>query len=163
MQMSVADIIALTDQVKAYSYTFALWPQMWEAYNLSVPFNWEIHPFQQNHVENIPREPGIYSFVIQPGIASHPYCSYLMYIGKTELNLRQRFRDYLHEQNNPNGRPKILRLLNKYQGYLHFFCSTIAETERIGEIEDALITAFIPPCNDQFPATIRPIVKGAFQ
>ena len=161
MQKSVADIIDEQDQVKTYSSTFTLWPQAWKNYNLSAPFNWEIHPFQQNQVGNIPREPGIYSFVIQPGIASHPCCSYLMYIGKTKRTLRQRFNEYLREQDNPKGRTKILRLLNQYQGYLHFCCSKIAETERIGEIEDALITAFIPPCNAQFPATIRHIV-GAF-
>lgn len=145
--MSVMDIIEEQDQAKINSCDFVLWPQKWEAYNLRYPFNWEIHPFQREQINNIPNEPGIYSFVIQPGIASHPHCSYLMYIGQTERALRVRFRDYLYEKQNPKGRRKILRLLNKYQGYLYFCCSTIAKTEQIIEIEKALRIAFQPPCN----------------
>jgi hypothetical protein len=154
-------LIDQQDQLITYQYTFFMSPQRWAAYNLADPFNWEIYPFQQDQVENVPSEPGIYSFVIQPGIATHPACSYLMYIGKTERTLRQRFREYCREQQNVEGRPKIVRLLNKYQGYLYFCCSPIAKTDRIGEIEDALIKAFLPPCNDQFPAGVRRVI-GAF-
>jgi hypothetical protein len=128
--MSSVDIIVdeIDDSI-VHSWTFCLWPTQWMTYNLSDPFNWEIHPFHRDQINNIPNEPGIYSFVIQPGIASHPYCSYLMYIGQTERALRVRFREYLYERRNLRGRRRILRLLNKYQGYLHFCCSTIAKTE----------------------------------
>jgi hypothetical protein len=160
--MSVVDLIEKQDQLIAHRYTFFLWPQKWSAYNLSDQFDWEIHPFQPDQVENIPSEPGVYSFVIQPGIASHPYCLYLMYIGKTNRTLRERFREYLREREDPDGRPKIVRLLNKYQGYTHFCCSAIEKKERIGDIEDALINALLPPCNDQFPAEVRRTI-GAFQ
>ena len=85
-----------------------------------------------------------------------------MYIGKAERTLRQRFSEYLHEQNNLAGRPQILRLLNKYQGYLYFCCAIITKRERIEEIEKALLKAIIPPCNVDLPAEIRR-VRGAFQ
>ena len=159
--MRVVDLINEQDQKKNHTIEFILWPQKWGAYNLLDLFDWEIHPFQPDQIENIPREPGIYSFVIQPGIASHPYCSYLMYIGKTKRTLRVRFCEYLREQDDEAGRPNILRLLNKYQGYLHFCCSTIDEKERIGEIEDELIKAFLPPCNDRLPAGVHRVI-GAF-
>ena len=161
--MSVADLISKQDQLRAHQYTFDLWPQQWATYNLPDQFNWEIHPFLQDQIKNIPSKPGIYSFVIQLGVSSHPECSYLMYIGRTERTLRTRFREYFSEkQNEEKGRPKILRLLNQYQGYLHFCCSTIQKKERIKEIEKALIAAFLPPCNDQFPSEISRIT-GAFQ
>lgn len=35
-----------------------------------------------------------------------------------------------------------------------------AETERIKEIEDELINAFIPPCNDQYPAEISRVMRA---
>ena len=161
--MSVNDLIDEQDQLKAHRWTFSLWPRQWTNYNLPYLFNWKIYRFQLDEVENIPNKPGIYSFVIQPEIASHPYCAYLMYIGKTKRTLQQRFREYLRERENvERGRPKILQLLNKYQGYLYFCCSTMAETEQITEIENALISAFLPPCNSTFPAEIRPVI-GAFQ
>ena len=99
--------------------------------------------------------------MLQPEVASHTHCAYLMYIGKTTRTLQARFTEYLRERENERGRPKILRLLNIYQDYLHFCCLTIAETERITDIEDALISAFLPPCNSEFPAEVRPAI-GAF-
>ena len=159
--MSVNDLISEQDQAKIYQVCFSLWPQKWGAYNFSDPFNWEIHPFEQDQTNEIPHEPGIYSFIIKPGIASYPYGSYLMYIGKTQRTLRRRFTEYLYEQNHPSGRPNIVRLLNKYKGYIHFCFSVVNNTERIAGIEDALIAAFLPPCNVQLPAEVRN-VRGAF-
>lgn len=159
--MSVADLLNERAELKAHRWFFRLWPRQWAAYNLPDSFNWEIYPFQHAQIENIPSQPGIYSFVIQPGIASHFHCSYLMYIGKTGRTLRERFREYFRERNYPESRPKILEMLNRYEGYLHFCCLAIEEKEQITEIEEALISAFLPPCNDQLPANIRRIA-GAF-
>ena len=161
--MSVIDlIIEEQDYLIANSYTFYLLTRNWQSYNLSDSFTWESHPFQKDQIGHIPPESGIYSFVIQPTIASYPACSYLMYIGLAgRRTLRKRFSDYLYEQNNPSGRPKILRLLNKYKGYLHFYYSIVNERERLKEIEDALIKAFYPPCNDQYPGELNRAV-GAF-
>ena len=161
--MSVADLIDEQNQLSAHRYTFSLWPRQWAAYNLLDQFHWEIYPFQQDQSENIPREPGIYSFVIQPGIISYPECSYLMYIGRTERTLRERFMEYFREQRNEErGRPRLLRLLNQYEGYLHFCCSIIQQKERLEEIEYALCDAFLPPFNRDFSSSIRRII-GAFQ
>lgn len=155
------DLLPDPNKLGGHDYTFFLWPRQWAAYNLLDLFNWEIHPFQQDKVDEIPIEPGIYSFIIQPGIAGHPHCSYLMYVGMTERPLRERFKEYFREkQNIERGRPKILKLLHVYQDYLHFCCSAITETERIEEIEDALVNAFIPPCNDQYPAEISRPMKA---
>lgn len=158
--MSVVDLIDERDQRKIHTREFILWPQKWTAYNLPDLFDWEIHPFQPNQIKNIPSEPGIYSFVIQPGIASHAHCSYLMYIGRTERTLRVRFGEYLRDRNNPKSRPKILELLNRYEDYLHFCCVTIEEKKRIMEIESTLINAFQPPCNDRFPAVTGDVQEG---
>lgn len=83
-----------------------------------------------------------------------------MYIGQTERPLRVRFREYLRDRNNPKSHPKILELLNRYEDYLHFCYVTIAEKERITEIERALINAFQPPCNDRFPAETSDAKEG---
>ena len=159
--MSLNDLLPDPDKPSGHRWSFVLWPQQWEAHNLSDLFNWEIHPFKREQIDEIPREPGIYSFVVQPGIANYPYCSYLMYVGMTERPLRERFREYFSEKYNAiDGRPKIVKLLNVYQDYLHFCCLTIAETERIKEIEDELLNAFIPPCNDQYPTEISRVMKA---
>ncbi|MDE0484515.1 MAG: GIY-YIG nuclease family protein [Candidatus Poribacteria bacterium] len=158
--MSVNDILNERKQLKAHIWHFTMWPKRWISYNLSDQFNWEIHPFQQDQKDNIPNQPGIYSFVIQPGIATYPHSTYLMYIGSTMRTLQGRFEEYFDEQNKPTGRPLILDCLNDYQGYIHFCCSVIGQKERIDEIEKALIKAFLPPCNDQFPAGVRKTSKA---
>ena len=158
--MSVNDLISEQNQSSAHRHTFLLWPRQWTAYNFQDSFDWQIHPFQQDQKKNIPRQPGIYSFVIKPGIISYPDCLYLMYIGKAEYGLQHRFNRYFSEQNNPEGRPKIVGLLNRYQGSLHFCCSVIKQKERIVEIEKALIGAFLPPCNDRLPAGIHRVIGG---
>ncbi len=157
----VADLLDERAQLKAHIWCFRLWPRQWAAYNLTFRFEWKIYPFQRDQLSNIPRHPGIYGLVIQPGIALHSNCSYLMYIGKAESTLRDRFRKYFYERDDPMARPKILELLNRYEGYVHFYCSTIEQRERIKQIEDALINAFLPPCNTDLPAETRRIA-GAF-
>lgn len=162
--MPVNDILSERNErneLRAHTWPLTMWPRRWRSYNLPDKFNWEIHPFQTDQVNNIPNQPGIYSFVIQPSVASHSDCSYLMYIGKTvNQTLQARFEDYLREQYNPAGRPLILDLLHNYQGYVHFCCSVIGRKERIGDIENALIKALIPPCNDQFQAGVRRTSKA---
>jgi len=155
------DLIAEQDQLQAHRYDFFLWPKLWSEYTFSIAFNWKVHQFDETEIPNIPDCPGIYAFLIQPGIASFTSCSYLMYIGKTERTLKQRFKEYISEKQKETGRPKIVRLLNKYQGYLYFCCSMIDPIISIGDVEKALLNAFLPPCNDQFPAEVRR-VRGAF-
>jgi hypothetical protein len=160
--MPVVDLIAEQDQLQAHRYDFFLWPKLWSEYTLSVVFNWQVHPFVETEIPRIPARPGIYGFLVQPGIASFPSCSYLMYIGKTARTLRQRFKEYIDEKQRETGRPKIVRLLNKYQGYLYFCCSTVDPTIPIDDVEEALLNAFLPPCNDQFSAGVSRVI-GAFQ
>lgn len=156
------DLISDQDDLGAHRYEFFLWPRLWKADAISDSFDWATHPFNHDQIEKIPAQPGVYSFVIKPGLVSHPECSFLMYVGKTERTLRERFQEYFVEQRNMSRRPKIVRLLNKYQGFLFFCCSVIDEADQIGSIEQKLIGAYLPPCNDQFPASIRS-VRGAFR
>ena len=105
----------------------------------------------------MPQYAGVYSLVVQPGVAGHPTCSYLMYLGKAK-DLRQRFIDYLTVER--HKRPKIVRLLEKYRGYIQFLYSGVDERE-LDNMEDRLINAFVPPCNARFTGEIN-TAKGAF-
>jgi excinuclease UvrABC nuclease subunit len=156
--MSVNDIIEKQDEMKSHSYDFTLWPAGWGKFKLR--YEWKSHKLEKSTTNNIPDQAGIYTLLIQPGIAGHPACSYLMYVGRTK-SLRRRFRDYLNKEKLSSGRPKIFRLLNKYSDYL-WFCYTIIETETLQNTEKELIEAYVPPCNDQIPAKIHKVI-GAFK
>jgi hypothetical protein len=160
--MSLNDLMAEQNEALAHLYRFCLWPKMWKQYadNVHWSLNWQVYPFQDNESDKIPSQPGVYSFIIEPCIADHPHCSYLMYVGKTK-SLKNRFRRYFQEKRTEKGRPKIIRLLNNYEDHLFFCCATLDSELNLAEIEFDLIGAFVPPCNDQLPARLSKIV-GAF-
>ena len=158
MADEVVDIIKVQDEMKAHMREFVLWPLRWQQY---TPGNhaWHLQRLRPDDVNNIPESAGVYTLLIQPGIASHPSCSYVMYVGRSD-SLRRRFREYLGPERRATGRPKIYRLLHRYSDYL-WFCFTEVEAARTKDVEDALMTAYVPPENDQLPAEIRNI-RGAF-
>lgn len=156
--MPVVDIIREQDDMKAHEQCFVLWPRQWQIY--LDTHNWKIYRLDEIEKDRIPRRSGVYSLLIQPGIANHPACSYLMYIGQAK-SLRRRFMDYLNERKRETGRPKIYRFLNKYKDYV-CFCYTIVRKNDLTKVETNLLNAFIPPANDQYPVEIRRII-GAFR
>jgi len=160
--LPVNDLIAEEDEAKSFQHNFCLWPKLWQEYltNPGLVFEWNECQFASNRVDDIPNEPGLYTFIIQPGLANHPSCSYLMYVGKTKRTLRQRFQQYLKEKERETGRPKVVRLLNKYPDNLFFCYTAIPDRSQIDELEKALIGTFVPPCNDQLPARVRAIMEA---
>ncbi len=76
--------------------------------------------FIEDNVQNVPNDQaGVYSFVADAGIANHPACNYLLYIGMTQQqNFRARYKQYLREKNNPKPRIHILRMINNWSGHL---------------------------------------------
>jgi len=81
--------------------------------------------------------------------------SYLMYIGETERTLRDRFGEYLLEARSDKIRPKLLRILPLYPDHLVFACAPLPLGIVPRDLESALIEAFLPPGNDDVPATVR--------
>lgn len=156
--MAVIDIINEQNEYQAHRHQFALWRRKWQEYRDVNALDWQIYPLADHERQRIPNEPGIYTLLVQPGIANHPACSYLVYVGRTG-SLRRRFGNYLNQEKRETGRPKIFRLLNMYPDHTWFCFSVVPETD-LGAVEDALITAYIPPANDRLPAEISRIVRG---
>lgn len=154
----VNDLINEQDDLSTYLFQHYLYPNYWEIINGLPNYPWKSIAFNENNLHLIPNEPGIYSFVINPGKVNHPQ-RYLGYIGKTERTLQIRYRDYLREANNPRGRPKVLRLLNKWQNYIDF-CYFVYQENNIGDIEDNLISAFVPVFNSDYEARINRIINA---
>ena len=161
---AVFDFIAEVDEAKAHTQHFTLWPKLWKKYLRGRPprFSWVSYPFNARSKQRIPAEKGIYTFVVNPNIAQH-CCSYLMYVGRAaNLTLRKRFGQYLHEKRNPNGRPQIVQLLNKYSdNNLFFCCASLPTANNLKKLEEDLIKAFVPPCNNKITGKVGRI-KRAF-
>ena len=155
-QSSPADMVAAQDEYGAHVWDICLWPRQWRTCDPGLSLPWQNVELDNNQRSKVPQYAGIYSLVVQPRIAGHTACSYLMYVGQTE-NLRRRFNQYLTTER----RPKLVRLLEKYRGYIQFFYSGIDETE-LDDMEEQLFNAFLPPCNSSFTGVMNKIV-GAFR
>jgi hypothetical protein len=135
-----------------------LFPPAWAACALSVSLSWQVVPFDAARVKDVPdNQRGIYSFVVQPGIANHPACSYLLYVGQTARNFRVRYEEYLRDEaaGIEGRRPHISGMLCKWKGYLWFCYAHIEDESLIETTEDALLAAFLPPTNIEMPGKLN--------
>lgn len=156
MSFNPIDLVDEQDELKTHEIPFTLWPKAWAKYPLRRKLSWSRRELSTANKRHIPKAAGIYTLLIQPGIAGHPSCSYLMYVGKTK-DLRDRFYDYCTTEK--RVRPKIVRLLHKWHGHIRF-CYIRIPPRDLSKVEDALIAAFIPPANSDYPATIRAAKKA---
>jgi len=155
----VIDLIQEQDEYASFILGICLWKSKWLRYSLTDKFEWRTLSFKYCNRREIPRKPGIYSFVINPTVAQHPQ-RYLCYIGKSD-NLQRRYEEYLREAENNYGRPKIVRVLKKWEGFMEF-SFTLLEKSRLENVENYLIKTFVPYANDQYPAQVSRVV-GAFK
>lgn len=161
------DFIKEEDRFLSRIMEFTLMPEAWQNFRSKendFPCSWKMIKLDELNKNNpeLTTESGIYTLLVQPAIASHPACSYLMYVGQTH-NLQQRFLNYLRREKRIRKRPKVLRLLNIYFEQI-WFCFTKISANQLDDYEKALMNAYIPPINDknQLPAEIRSII-GAFR
>src|SRR5579864_635031 len=111
--MAVTDIINEQNEFSAHTYAVTLWPKRWKGYSNPHPLKWTLVKLEDasRKANAVPSGAGIYTLLVQPGIADHPSCSFLLYVGQTK-SLLARFGDYLTSEKKETGRPKIFRLLN---------------------------------------------------
>ena len=155
---TVHDIIKEQDELAAHSPPITMWPKKWKSYPNPRVLSWKLVRLVNASRNSVPFKSGIYSLLIRPDIAAHPSCSYLMYIGQT-VDLRTRFGNYLTSERKETGRAKLFRLLNRYDEYLWFCFCEVPEAD-LDTVEDALIEAYVPHANGDFPADMRPVVRA---
>lgn len=134
-------------------------PLQWSACAVPVTLNWTINKYSTlvANPDLLPDDKtGVYVFIIKPGLSFLTDASYVMYIGKAEQqSFRKRFRQYMRERDKPKGRVAIKKLLRLWDDHLWYMYAEVANTADITTVEDELLTAFMPPANNQFRAGIK--------
>ncbi|MBV8280086.1 MAG: hypothetical protein JO170_33130 [Verrucomicrobia bacterium] len=158
------DLVDEVDEAKSHIISRVIfWRKKWAEFRppLGISWNWTAVPFNTDSASKVPLEDhGLYSFVLCPGIASHPKNNFVLYIGKADkTTLRQRFHHYLLEKKKVK-RPHICYALNKYEGHLEFCFTKVGSQQDIQAAEDALLVALMPPYNEDFPASVSQIIVG---
>jgi hypothetical protein len=145
---------------------FILHPELWTACpQMTPPLKWTRIRFSKSAVTQLPNNKyGIYSFIAEPQIAGHNAVGYLLYLGKAQdQSLQARVSSYLYEANKAKPRIHISEMLDHCPDHLWLHYAEIADQKTIKKIEDALLEAFLPPFNRDFPATIRHMVKAVLK
>jgi excinuclease UvrABC nuclease subunit len=151
--MEINDLINSGKEIAAYKQEFTLLPKAWDDYNRDHDCDWSCEPLEEDNAGEIPQESGVYNLIVEPGIACHPSCGYLMYVGETK-DLNRRFSEYLRELDDKRGRPLIRKLLFMWKGNITFYYVKIDEGLK-KSVQDDMISAYRPPFNIEMDATIR--------
>lgn len=151
--------------LKQWERTFVLSPERWRTAASSINLNWDWVPFDEKSKPNIPPERGLYAFVVEHTDAYFPPHGYIMYAGITgdqspARNLRVRFGDYLREART-GGRSRVVVMLNLFKDDVYFHYAPVPDcSQSLSVIEDEMLAAIIPPCNEDFIAEIAPAVRA---
>ena len=162
------DILKLSKDIKWYSQRFVIHPDQLMSLTLPASLEWKSRKFNEENKEEIPKDKGVYAFVLQHNdnnLPSHGYITYIGITGKKSKarNLNIRYREYLRDQKIPK-RPSIHEMLVKWKDCIQFYYASLKDTDLdLSEVEKKLNDAIIPPYStNDFTATVR-TAKGMFE
>lgn len=130
-------------------------PRLWAECRLSTTLQWTVVKYDKSEKDKLPETTGVYTFIVKPGIANHPECSYLLYVGKTDhQTLKTRFLQYFSEAKKKKGRAHIKVMLDVWKDHLWYCFASIDDASIIDDIENTLLNAYVPPMNREFKGII---------
>lgn len=143
----------------------APYPQRWKRFSSTHKLVWQSITFSKANRRHVPKEPGIYCFVVGHTLKSLPPVGYPLYAGvvgtskkKTgDRTLRDRFGEYMRERDNPRGRLHVRKFLRVFDGELVFFYAPWrVKPANLLKTEKLLNDALMPPYSvKDFTATTR--------
>jgi hypothetical protein len=160
------DFVTKVKNLRGELQSFLVSPDLWRTSRVRIPLSWNYLKFQaQNHV-HVPKQPGVYAFIVRHVNNHFPGHGFIMYFGITghdgsQGTLYSRYQQYLAEQKF-NKRAKVHYMLVAFSEDLHFAFSPITDKRiNLKALEEALNDAVMPwaVVND-FSAEIRPVAKA---
>lgn len=154
--------------MREHIWDFLLFPDHWvdPSNNIPIVLNWNEVPFNVGQINNVPNnQKGIYCFVVKPAVSQMFETRYLFYVGKTTRNFRARFNEYLRDAaGKGKPRPKVFSMLKLWNGYLHFYYTSIPNNINISTCEERYLNTLVPKVNTDIPkAKIKPELKNIYE
>jgi hypothetical protein len=153
--------------IKDHIKSFLLYPLYWSDINnrIQLKVKWNSILFNSNNLSHTPDKKGIYAFILQPSYENFLETKYLFYVGKTNRTLKIRYKEYLDEKEG-KGKPrkKVHKMLNQYEGFLHFYWAEIGTVKNVNKFEENIINTFLPHINVSIPkAKIKNELKYIYE
>lgn len=154
-------------QLKLHIRKFLLYPEYWDEATNRYTYNlkWNVVKFTEKNISRLPNSKGLYCFVVKPHFPCFLETRYLFYIGQTTRTLKQRFSEYIDDQEGKGKpRPKIFEMLKLYKDHLFFYYSEMLVDSEIDEVEKKLLNTFVPHINTDIPkAKINPVLRNIYE
>lgn len=163
---SLSEKEELMGQLTLHTHSHTLYPPFFGRTDDLPKLDWTRVNFCPEEKMNIPKEKGVYAFVLE---FRHEFLmnnSYVLYVGKagdikTKNTLYSRYQDYLRNQRNAD-RVRISDMLVRYDGFLSYYFSPVPDGISTGDVEKILLDILIPPYNvGDFSADLKALLKGA--
>ncbi|WP_342932323.1 hypothetical protein [Paraburkholderia diazotrophica] len=123
---------------------------------------WATERFPPTRRGDIPKEPGVYAFVVKSELFDFPLASGLFYVGKATC-LYDRIAAYIGEQDKDfmdSKRPHVWRMVNQWKGHLLYLYTKTADVAAAEALEDKMLSAFLPHFNRQFEASVSQTMRA---
>ena len=157
--IAARDLYDLAVQLVEHSESFVLYPGLWLGYSYFRALDWQTVYFDTANQAVVPDTPGVYAFLVQPGVAPELNGSYIMYVGRTD-SLRVRYGNYLREASGGgSSRIRVYTMFRRFDSHLYFSFAAVP-LEELVESEDALLSALCPPINSLLPADVSSPVRA---
>jgi hypothetical protein len=164
---SKIDIVDSTKRYKAELHGFFMDTKSWHGFKTRYTLRWNKVRFGGG--DPIPRQPGIYAFTVEVSPSKLPTHGYILYIGITgdgdsKATLKSRYQQYVREQADDDGRPRVRFMLNNWDGDLWFnFATFRTRSVDLGRLERDMLNAVQPPVNQSdFTAEFAVPRRAAF-
>jgi hypothetical protein len=166
------ELIDMCAELSSKSKLFSLNPgNVWDKFDTSlrklvsssqwheVKFVDESNGMPHSDMSTIPNNAGgIYVFVLKPDLIPNTHL-YIMYIGRARhtnnQNLRKRCREYFSD----TKRVKVAMMKEHWNNHLYIRYLPLTDNNIIDRLEEGLINAVLPPCNDKIPDRITMMAK----
>lgn len=120
-------------------------PERWIAFCKKHKFTWKNIGFKKANSKSLPKEKGMYCFMVGPAGSQLPPAAYPLYAGITTRTLQQRFIEYVREKDSNTGRQHVRKFLNVFEKHLYFYYIEVDEDkETLEAIEKELNDALMP-------------------
>lgn len=152
-QEVLADICDLAFHGAIYEVRMQYSTRAWSS-TASTNHTWTEVPFPPDPRSVVPDQPGVYVFVVRPSLFGLQQSSGLLYVGKAK-SLYSRIGAYMSEVNKRHSlttRPHIWRMVNVWNGHLHYLYTTTPTVADAEDLEDRMLEALLPYFNKEFPA-----------